>query len=44
MQMHKDTPFYLFKRQDQWDNWLSKNYDKLPAIWMKIAKKNTGAV
>lgn len=44
MQMHKDTPAILFKSPDQWENWLSKNYDKLPAIWMKIAKKNTGAV
>lgn len=42
--MHKDVPVYLFEDQDQWENWLSKNHDTYPAIWIKIAKKNTCAV
>lgn len=44
MQMYKDIPVFLFETQDQWNEWLSKNHAKYSAIWIKFAKKNTGAV
>jgi uncharacterized protein YdeI (YjbR/CyaY-like superfamily) len=44
MQLHKDTPVYLFESQKQFDDWLGNNNDKFLAIWLKIAKKNTGAI
>ena len=44
VELYKDTPILLFKTPKEWEEWLSKNYDKFPAIWIKLAKKNTGAV
>src|SRR5476651_1630886 len=44
MQMHKETPVYLFTSQQEWEEWLRNNHDKYLAIWVKFAKKNTGAV
>lgn len=42
--MHKDVPVYLFENKDQLEDWLKKNHDHFTAIWIKIARKNTGAV
>jgi len=44
MEMHKDLPVYLFTTPKEWEEWLGENYDKASAIWLKFAKKNTGAV
>jgi len=44
MELFKDTPVFLFKTQNEWEDWLGENYDKFPAIWVKFAKKNTGAM
>jgi len=42
--MLKYLPVYLFVTTKDWEDWLSDNHNKLPPIWMKFAKKNTGAV
>ena len=42
MEMHKDTPVYVFGNTKEWEEWLSKNHDKVAAIWLKFAKKNSG--
>lgn len=44
MELHKETPVFLFTTLKEWEEWLSKNHDKVTAIWMKFAKKNTGTV
>ncbi len=41
--MHKDLLVLLFKNPNEWEQWLAKNHDKLSAVWIKFAKKNTGA-
>jgi uncharacterized protein YdeI (YjbR/CyaY-like superfamily) len=43
MEMHKNTPVYLFTKPEEWADWLDKNYASIPAIWMKFAKKNSEA-
>jgi len=43
-ELHKDLSVLLFTTEKEWNNWLEKNSDKVPAIWLKFAKKNTGAV
>jgi uncharacterized protein YdeI (YjbR/CyaY-like superfamily) len=43
METHKDTPVFLFKNTTEWEQWLAKNHDKFPAIWIKFARKNSGA-
>lgn len=44
MELHKDTPVLLFSSPQEWYHWLEKNHDKFSAIWIKFAKKNSGAV
>lgn len=44
METHKELPVLLFEKSQEWEEWLSKNYDKFSAVWIKCAKKNTGAV
>ena len=44
MEIHKDTPVFLFKNSAEWEEWLLHNHDKFPAVWIKFAKKNSGAV
>ena len=44
MEMHKDTPVFLFNTAKEWEEWFHNNHDKSSAIWMKFAKKNTSAV
>jgi uncharacterized protein YdeI (YjbR/CyaY-like superfamily) len=43
MEMYKDLPLYLFQNVRDWEEWLTKNHDKVTAIWLKFAKKNSGA-
>jgi uncharacterized protein YdeI (YjbR/CyaY-like superfamily) len=31
-----------FKTQKEFEKWLDKNYDKVPAIWLQIYKKDSG--
>ncbi len=44
MELHKDTPVFLFETPNEWEDWLSKNHDKFSAVWIKFAKKNSGVV
>lgn len=44
MEMHKDVPVYLFTTPKEFETWLEKNNQEVKAVWLKIAKKNTGAV
>jgi uncharacterized protein YdeI (YjbR/CyaY-like superfamily) len=44
VELHKDTPVLLFKTPKAWEVWLNKNHDKFQAIWIKFAKKDSGAV
>src|SRR5439155_25451264 len=34
-----DEPVVRFGSQKDWERWLAKNHDKLPAVWLEIAKK-----
>lgn len=43
MELRKDLPVYLFESAKEWEDWLHEHHDNIPAIWMKFAKKNTGA-
>jgi uncharacterized protein YdeI (YjbR/CyaY-like superfamily) len=44
MEMFKDLPVLLFKSPDEFADWLDKNHTQPAGAWLKIAKKNTGAV
>jgi len=44
VELHKETPVLLFKTATEWEEWLVKNHDTFPAVWIKFAKKDTGAV
>ena len=44
MELYKDTPILLFKTPKELELWLEKQRDKFPAVWIKFAKKNSGAV
>jgi uncharacterized protein YdeI (YjbR/CyaY-like superfamily) len=44
MDLHKGIPIFLFKTSREWEEWLQANYDKVSAVWVKFAKKNSGAV
>lgn len=43
MEMYKDLPVYLFTTIPEWEKWLDKNHDTVPALWMKFAKKSGSA-
>ncbi len=43
MELHKNIPVFLFQKQKEWEEWLFKNHDAYPAIWIKFVKKNSGA-
>ncbi|OGH14898.1 MAG: bacteriocin-protection protein, YdeI/OmpD-associated family [Candidatus Levybacteria bacterium RIFCSPHIGHO2_01_FULL_38_26] len=38
----KYKPIIYFKTQEEWEKWLSKNFDKSDGIWLKFYKKNSG--
>jgi uncharacterized protein YdeI (YjbR/CyaY-like superfamily) len=39
---HDSYPIILFKTQDEFEEWLSKEHDKAPGVWLKFAKKGSG--
>ena len=43
METLKDLPIAHFKSPDKFAKWLDKNYAGLAGVWLKMAKKNTGA-
>lgn len=42
METHKDLPVYLFATSQEWLDWLERHHNNVPAIWIKLAKKNSG--
>jgi uncharacterized protein YdeI (YjbR/CyaY-like superfamily) len=44
MEMFKDLPVIHFESADKFAAWLDKNHTQPAGAWMKLAKKNTGAV
>lgn len=38
----KDLPLLIMSSQQEWFDWLDKNHDKVPAVWVMFAKKNSG--
>jgi uncharacterized protein YdeI (YjbR/CyaY-like superfamily) len=36
------APVRLFKDQESWAAWLSRNHSKSSGIWLRLAKKNSG--
>lgn len=43
MTEHKGLPVLGFANARSWDAWLEKNEESSPGLWVKFAKKNTGA-
>jgi uncharacterized protein YdeI (YjbR/CyaY-like superfamily) len=43
MTEHKGLPVLCFATSRSWDAWLDKNEKSSPGLWLKLAKKNTGA-
>ena len=41
---HDSYPKIAFKNRDEFENYLSNNYDKESGIWVKLAKKNSGVM
>lgn len=37
-----DHPTMIFKTQEEWERWLSKNHDKSDGVWIKVFKKDSG--
>lgn len=44
MELYKEEPVYLFIEQKDWEKWLNENHAATRVVWVKFAKKNTGAV
>ncbi len=42
MEMFKDLPVFLFTSQQDWREWLEKNYSQPTGVWLKHAKKASG--
>jgi uncharacterized protein YdeI (YjbR/CyaY-like superfamily) len=38
----EDVPTLLFEELRAWEKWLAKNHASVRAIWMRLAKKNSG--
>jgi uncharacterized protein YdeI (YjbR/CyaY-like superfamily) len=38
----EDVPTLLFDGLRAWEEWLAKNHDACPGIWMRLAKKDSG--
>src|SRR4051794_36447929 len=43
MEMFKDLPVMHFETADEFAAWLDENHSQPAGVWMKLAKKNTGA-
>jgi uncharacterized protein YdeI (YjbR/CyaY-like superfamily) len=37
-----EFPILPFANKKKWTNWLAKQHDKSPGVWLKIAKKDSG--
>lgn len=40
--MANDEAVLAFEDAAQWERWLADNHDRVPAVWLKIAKKGSG--
>jgi uncharacterized protein YdeI (YjbR/CyaY-like superfamily) len=38
-----ELPVYLFESKKKWADWLAKQHDKSAGVWVKLAKKESGA-
>lgn len=43
MEMLKDLPITLYETKVDWRQWLAREHEGSTGVWVKIAKKNTGA-
>jgi uncharacterized protein YdeI (YjbR/CyaY-like superfamily) len=43
MTERKGLPVFAFATRQAWENWLAKNEAALPGLWLKFAKKSSGA-
>jgi uncharacterized protein YdeI (YjbR/CyaY-like superfamily) len=43
MEMFKDLPVMHFESADMFAKWLDQNHSQPAGVWLKLAKKNTGA-
>ena len=43
MTEHKGLPVLRFATSESWDSWLDKNEKSSPGLWLKFARKNSGA-
>lgn len=41
--VHKGYKVFLFRTAGEWEEWLSKNHDKETGVFVKFAKKGSGA-
>jgi uncharacterized protein YdeI (YjbR/CyaY-like superfamily) len=40
--MSEADPFILtFERQNSWEDWLSRNHNNVPGVWLRLAKKDS---
>lgn len=39
---HKDLPVYSFKTEQDFEKWLSQNYEREAGFWLRFYKKATG--
>ena len=37
-----DLPILPFENKKKWADWLAKQHDKSPGVWLKLAKKDSG--
>jgi uncharacterized protein YdeI (YjbR/CyaY-like superfamily) len=37
-----DLPVKPFKTQKAWEDWLARNHERAPGVWLKLAKKASG--
>jgi uncharacterized protein YdeI (YjbR/CyaY-like superfamily) len=41
-QISEKDPFILtFEQQNSWEDWLSRNHNNVPGVWLRLAKKNS---
>lgn len=41
-ELHKVTPIRAFDAVEEWQRWLELNHDRCSALWVKLAKKDSG--
>jgi uncharacterized protein YdeI (YjbR/CyaY-like superfamily) len=42
MKEGKELPTLRFRSQKEWEAWLERNHEKVPGVWVKLAKKGSG--